>query len=104
MKKITFAAASLAASFRMHESAAQPAPAIAPNNYLFQHMPGGTTLERYLQVFRQDFRRLDADGTGTPAPADIDLHDQMTKASALMPIAMRMFMADLNGDGVVTED
>jgi len=104
MKKIAFAAACLAASFMMQESAAQPAPAIAPNNYLFQHMPGGTTLERYLQVFRQDFRRLDADGNGTLDAADIDLHDQMTKASALMPIAMRMFMADLNGDGVVTED
>ena len=104
MKKIAFAAACLAASFTMQESAAQPAPAIAPNNYLFQHMPGGTTLERYLQVFRQDFRRLDADGNGTLDAADIDLHDQMTKASALMPIAMRMFMADLNGDGVITED
>ena len=104
MKKIAFAAACLAASFMMQESAAQPAPAIAPNNYLFQHMPGGTTLERYLQVFRQDFRRLDADGNGTLDAADIDLHDQMTKASALMPIAMRMFMADLNGDGVITED
>jgi Ca2+-binding EF-hand superfamily protein len=104
MKKLAFAAACLAASFTMHESAAQPAPAIAPNTYLFQHMPGGTTLERYLQVFRQDFRRLDADGNGTLDAADIDLHDQMTKASALMPIAMRMFMADLNGDGVITED
>ena len=104
MKKLAFAAACLAASFMMQESAAQPAPAIAPNNYLFQHMPGGTTLERYLQVFRQDFRRLDADGNGTLDAADIDLHDQMTKASALMPIAMRMFMADLNGDGVITED
>jgi Ca2+-binding EF-hand superfamily protein len=104
MKKIAIAAACLAASITMQESAAQPAPAMSPNNYLLQHMPGGTTLERYLQALRQDFRRLDADGNGTLDAADAELHDQMTRASLVMPIAMRIMMADLNGDGVVTED
>jgi Ca2+-binding EF-hand superfamily protein len=104
MKNIAIAAACLAVSLTLRESVAQPASGIPPNTYLFQHLPGGMTLDRYLQTLRQNFKQLDADGNGVLDAADIEIHEKMSKASSATSMAMRIMMADLDGDGAVTED
>ncbi len=63
----------------------------------------GMTLSRYLEILRQDFRRLDADRDNELTAADADLHEIAVRAMVRALIAMTILRADLDGDGYVTQ-
>ena len=86
----------------------QPTPqpsAIAPGlQLLLSRIKPGQTLDRYLEILRIDFFRIDADADGKLTQRDVDQHELMRviqeRANA-MAVVMRY---DLDGDGAVTED
>jgi Ca2+-binding EF-hand superfamily protein len=79
------------------------AVASAPELLLSRVQPE-QTLDRYLEILRNDFFVIDADSDGKITQQDIDLHALMEKVQ-LRTIALG-FVArfDLDGDGEVTED
>jgi Ca2+-binding EF-hand superfamily protein len=99
------AVAWLTASLAFGPATAQmPAQQMAPSQFLLSRLQAGATLDRYLQAFRTEFLRLDADGNGVVDAADIELHGAVTAAGLRAAGALRIMNADLDGDGVVTED
>lgn len=78
-------------------------PTPPATQYLLQRLSNNTTLDRYLQNIRQDFRQLDADRDGEIKTADIAVHATITGAMASTMFAIAIMRADLDGDGAVTE-
>ena len=106
MKRVAVAVASLAMLTTSGEAFAQTTASLEPQAtiYLLGRLSGGTTLDRYLQSLRGEFARADADGNGTVDATDIDFHNAMNSASLRAMTALRIMNADLDGDGVVTEN
>jgi Ca2+-binding EF-hand superfamily protein len=65
--------------------------------------PTDVTLDQYLRMLRSVFRRADADGDGVVSAADSTLHVRVQSAADRAMSASEIMVADLNGDGVVTE-
>jgi Ca2+-binding EF-hand superfamily protein len=76
----------------------------ATTQYLASRLTAGMTLANYLQSLRIEFAQLDADGDGVISPADVALHDAVAAAAMRAAEVQQIMSADLDGDGVVTED
>ncbi len=80
------------------------ARADAQSEYLLALLSPGASLDRYLTALRQNFALHDANQDGVVDSTDVGLHrvmDAATLRSTALALVMR---ADLDGDGVVTED
>jgi Ca2+-binding EF-hand superfamily protein len=62
------------------------------------------TLERYLELRRAEFTRLDADGDGFLTLADVEFDRIRSAAGSRASILSTLLQADLDGDGAVTAD
>lgn len=62
------------------------------------------TLDRYLEILRNDFFVIDADSDGEITQQDIDLHALMEKVQLRTMALGFVARFDLDGDGAVTED
>jgi Ca2+-binding EF-hand superfamily protein len=92
----------------LNTATAQGAPPTAPpspaDRYLATMLHSNLTLERYLDRLRRQFRQADADRNGTVDSADDALLAKMAAASLRAMLVATIFRADLDGDGIVTED
>jgi Ca2+-binding EF-hand superfamily protein len=114
LKPVTFATSillalavpqSVAAQTVAPSPPSQPVPEISPaTKYLSQRLFQGQTLDTYLQQLHQQFRHADADMNGVVDAADIEIHAKIGAASMRNMIVMMIMRADLNGDGIVSED
>jgi Ca2+-binding EF-hand superfamily protein len=87
-----------------------PMPAVIPGqqvsatDYLLSRLNPNMTREAYLNRMRSEFRMADADANGEISEADGVLLAQIAAASFRTMYFVQLFQADLDGDGVVTED
>jgi len=79
----------------------QPMP---PKDYLLSRLNANMTLDAYLKRMRGEFRMADADADGEISQSDAVLLVQIRSALWRSTILAQFLPADLNGDGVVTED
>lgn len=84
----------------MAQTSQQPTPPRA----LSSRISPGSTLERYLETVPNVFQELDADANGVLNADDVVLQEAVTSANSRMQFAVQIMSADLNGDGVVTEN
>jgi Ca2+-binding EF-hand superfamily protein len=79
-------------------------PIQPPTDYFLRYLSPNMTLASYLDRLRREFRAADADADGEITEADGVLHGQMVAATFRAMFIATLMPADLNGDGVVTED
>jgi len=101
----------LVLAFALSPAAAQnPPPPAAPQamtpavRILSSRLATGLTLDRYLGIWRNEFRQADADMNGVVDQADIDLHAKAAAAAMRMFFLAMFLPADFDGDGVITEE
>ena len=106
MKRVIVLAA-MAGFLSFPHASAQSAPnePLPPaTQFLLQRLHPNSTIERYLQVVRSEFRQADADADGLVKESDAAVHAAMQGAAARMMFVLMVMRADLDGDGAVTED
>jgi Ca2+-binding EF-hand superfamily protein len=84
-------------------SAQSPGVTPAATRLLSQRLTAGMTLDKYLQALGAQFRAASINGQ-TISEADMQLHTRMAAAFIRSTALMMIMAADLDGDGVVTED
>jgi Ca2+-binding EF-hand superfamily protein len=85
--------------------AAQSLPhMMSANDYLLSRLNPNMTLDAYLKRMRGEFRMVDADANGEISEPDAVLLGQIRSAMFRAVYLVQFFQADLDGDGVVTED
>ena len=80
-----------------------PATPPSPPRLLSQSLTAGMTLDKYLDALRAQFRVASINGQ-TISEADAQLHSRMAAVLVRSASLMMIMAADLDGDGVVTED
>jgi Ca2+-binding EF-hand superfamily protein len=85
-------------------SGALPGQLLSPIDYLLRRLYPNMTLDAYLKRIRGEFRMADANADGEISKSDAELLAQIRRASFRAMYLVQFFQADLDGDGVVTED
>jgi Ca2+-binding EF-hand superfamily protein len=75
-----------------------------PADFLLRRLSANITLPVYLEVLHRDFHAADTDGDGEISEADDALAVQLARATFRAMYLAELMRADLDGDGVVTED
>jgi Ca2+-binding EF-hand superfamily protein len=83
---------------------ALPGQPMSPSDYLLSRLNPKMTLADYLKRMRGEFRMADADANGEISEADGALLAQIQSANFRTMYLVQLLQADLDGDGVVTED
>jgi Ca2+-binding EF-hand superfamily protein len=82
-----------------------PAPPLqSPEQYLINRLFAESTLPQFLQALGRDFQGADTDMDGQITQADADIRTQFMRAELRAMYIMVFMRADLDGDGVITED
>jgi len=81
-----------------------PGQPMSPSDYLLSRLNPKMTLADYLKRMRGEFRMADADANGEISEADGALLAQIQSANFRTMYLVQLLQADLDGDGVVTED
>jgi Ca2+-binding EF-hand superfamily protein len=82
-----------------------PAPPLqSPEQYLVNLLFAESTLPQFLQALGRDFQGADTDMDGQITQADADIRAEFMRAELRAMYIMVIMRADLDGDGVITED
>jgi Ca2+-binding EF-hand superfamily protein len=79
-------------------------PIVPPTEYLLRYLSRNSTLQMYLNSLGREFRLVDADSDGEISESDAALHLEFARANFRSMLISSIMRADLNGDGMVTED
>lgn len=102
----------LAITFAPNKTLSQQSPPQWPlatavgsaSELLLSRVQAEQTLNRYVEILRNDFFVIDADSDGKITQQDIDLHALMEKVQLRTMALGFVARFDLDGDGAVTED
>lgn len=76
----------------------------SPTEFLLRRLPPKATLPSYLEAMHRDFRAADTDTNGEISEADAVLYQQLARATLRAAFISDLLRADLDGDGIVTEE